>query len=101
MILDKTFKYRNKDVTYEQLKNHSSIPINIECDQCHKQFISTKYQLVRNGHQLCQQCVLYNKFAKPINVGDKFNRLTVIETGLKKKEMNMLHYVNVIVVIKQ
>ena len=80
MIINKTVIYRGKTVTFEQLKNHSVIPLEVECDYCHKHFNSTKYQIVRNGHQLCQACAILNKRGKSMVIGEKHNRLVVIES---------------------
>lgn len=78
MILTKTFSYRGKEVTYDKLRNHSMIPIEVKCDRCDDVFMTTKYQLVRNGHELCRACALRVKQEKIINVGTKFGKLTVI-----------------------
>lgn len=78
MILTKTFTYRGKQVTYEQLKPQSRKEVEVQCDNCGKVFRSWKFQLERNGHQLCQQCALKLKQEKPIIPGQKFGRLTVV-----------------------
>ena len=78
MILTKTFTYRGKQVTYEQLKPNSKMRVDVQCDNCGKVFTSWKFQLERNGHQLCQQCALKLKQEKPIPVGTKFGRFTII-----------------------
>lgn len=81
MLITKTFMYRGKEVSYDELKNHSVMPIQVQCDKCGIQFQTTKYQLVRNGHQLCRKCALSSKLAKPIPEGMVFGRLTVIGQG--------------------
>lgn len=81
MIIDKTVKRWNKIVAYEELTHHSMIPITVECDNCHKHFTSTKYQIVRNGHQLCQQCAIRQKETKPLSVGNRYGRLIILESG--------------------
>lgn len=81
MIKTTTFTYRNKQITYEQLKNHSMLPVEVECDNCHKSFTSTKYQLTRNGHQLCQSCAIRSKSALSFEVGTQFGNLTIIGKG--------------------
>lgn len=78
MILTKTFTYRGKQVTYDMLKPHSMLPVEVKCDKCGKVFSTTKYQLTRNGHEYCQACALSVKFSKPLPIGYKINRLTVI-----------------------
>ena len=78
MILTKSVKYRGKDVTFDELKNQSKIPLLVECDSCKKVFESTKYRITRNGHQLCQQCAIRVKESKDLPVGSVFGRLTVI-----------------------
>lgn len=78
MILTKTFMYRGKQLTYGQLKPNSRMEVEVQCDSCGKIFRSWKFQLERNGHQLCQQCALKLKQEKPLVTGQKFGRLTVI-----------------------
>ena len=78
MILTKTFTYRGKQVTYEQLKPSSKMRVEIMCDNCGKIFTSWKFQIERNGHQLCQKCAIRLKEEKTIPAGEKFGRLTVV-----------------------
>lgn len=78
MILTKTFMYRGKQLTYDQLKPNSRMEVEVQCDNCGKVFRSWKFQLERNGHQLCQQCALKLKQEKPLTPGQKFGRLTVV-----------------------
>ena len=40
MILTKTFMYRGKQVTYEQLKPNSHMEVQVQCDNCGKIFKS-------------------------------------------------------------
>lgn len=81
MLIDKEVMYKGRKLTYDELKPHSMIKIKVSCDRCGKEFISTKYQLERNGHQYCQACALYLKQTKYLNPGDKYGRLTVIGPG--------------------
>lgn len=83
MIIDKEVMNRGNIVKYEDLKDHSKLKLRVKCDRCGKEFISTKYQLTRNGHQYCQACALNIKEAKYLNPGDKYGRLTVIGPGSK------------------
>lgn len=83
MIISKFVTYRNKSVSYKNLAKSSHIPIEVECDNCHKHFISSKYQINRNGHELCQACVLWMKHGQPIETGTRFGRLLVIDKGDK------------------
>lgn len=81
MLKSEYVYYRGHKVSYDSLKKHSMIPIDIICDECGKSFQSTKYQLIRNGHELCQQCALRLKSEKVLPIGEKYNRLTVLEKG--------------------
>ena len=45
MILTKTFMYRGKQVTYEQLKPNSHMEVQVQCDNCGKIFKSWKFQI--------------------------------------------------------
>ena len=83
MILTNPIIYRGHAVTYDQLKHHSMLPLDVDCDICHKIFKSTKYQLERNGHQLCQSCVIRSKLEKPLPVGYTCGRLTVVGVAQK------------------
>ena len=83
MLVDKEVMYKGNMVKYEDLKKNSTIELKVICDDCGKEFISTKFRLERNGHQLCQACALKSKRAKYLNPGDKYGRLTVIGPGSK------------------
>lgn len=83
MIIDKEVMCNGRKLTYDELKPHSMIKIRVSCDRCGKEFISTKYQLTRNGHQYCQACANNINNAKHLNPGDKYGRLTVIGPGSK------------------
>ena len=79
MLKTNQIPYRGKFKTYDELKPYSIIPLTVICDECGKEFISTKYQLERNGHQLCQPCALWNAQGKILQIGEVYGRLTVIE----------------------
>jgi len=79
LILTNPIIYRTKHVTFEELKNGSTIPLQCKCDECGKVFETNKHRIVRNGHQLCQQCALRIKQRKDLPVGSKWGRLTVVE----------------------
>lgn len=79
MIISDSITYRGHTVTYEELKPNSKIKIDVRCDSCGKTFASSKYQIVRNGHQLCQQCALRIKQRKDLPIGSKFGRLEVVQ----------------------
>lgn len=81
MLLTKDILYRGHKVTYEQLSTHSVISLDVECDSCHKSFKSTKYQLERNGHQLCRSCAVRSKLEKTLPINSVWGRLTVIGKG--------------------
>ena len=81
MILTKEFNYRNKIITYEELKPNSHKPVDVECDKCHKIFKTTKYQLNKNKHELCQACALQIKLGKQIS--GRFGRLEVLKDNGK------------------
>lgn len=81
MIIDKTVKYKGHELALDELKPSSKIPISVQCDTCGKVFSSTKYQITRNGHQLCRPCAIRLKEEKQIPIGSKFGRLTVISPG--------------------
>ena len=83
MILTKTVKYRGKEVGYDDLKRNSVIPLTVKCDECGTYFETTKYRLIRNGHELCQTCALRRKHGKQLPVGFKSGRLTVIKPSEK------------------
>lgn len=71
--------YRGKLKSYDELKPHSVIPLTVICDECGKEFVSTKYQLERNGHQMCQSCALWLAQGKRLQIGEKYGRLKVID----------------------
>ena len=79
MVPKQTIIYRGHEVSYDDLKPHSIKQIKVICDACGKEFISTKYQIIRNGHQKCQQCALRESHEKTIEIGTVFSRLKVIE----------------------
>lgn len=79
MILSKTVIYRTKEIAVSKLKPNSKIKILVKCDKCGKDFFSSMYQLTRNHHELCQECALNQVFAKDLRIGNKYNRLTVID----------------------
>ena len=83
MILTKEIPYKGKLLTYEQLKPGSKIKISVSCPKCDVVFQSTKWQLARNGHELCQSCAIASKLSKDIPAGSTFNRLTVVGAGSK------------------
>lgn len=83
MIKTKYVTYRGKQVKYEDLKPHSMKPIAVICDCCGKEFQSTKYQILRNGHELCQQCVIRNSKEITLPISSTFGRLTVLGKGTK------------------
>ena len=78
MLKNEYVTYRGKQKHYDELKNHSIIPLDVICDECGKEFISTKAQLERNGHQLCQACALWKSHGSHLAVGEKYGRLKVI-----------------------
>lgn len=78
MILTKSFTYRGNEVSYDDLKPHSVLPVMVQCDHCGTVFKTTKYQLVRNGHELCRPCALKVKRGKLLPVNMRVGRLTVI-----------------------
>ena len=78
MILTDPIFYRTKQVTFDELKDGSTIPLECACDECGKVFSTTKYRITRNGHQLCRQCALRAKQRKDLPVGSRWGRLTVL-----------------------
>ena len=83
MILDSSFPYKGKRLSYDELKPSSKIPITVQCDECGEVFHTTKQRITRNGHQLCQACALRLKREKTLPVGSQYGRLTVIKPGKK------------------
>ena len=87
MIKTKYVTYRSKQIPVENLKPNSGIKFEVQCDECGKIFVTCKYQLTQNGHELCQACALRINNEKILEVGSKFNRLTVLgrsSTGRSK-----------------
>ena len=83
MIKTEYVIYRGKQVKYEDLKPHSVKPITVICDCCGKEFQSTKYQIIRNQHELCQQCAIRNSEEFTLPIGSTYSRLSVIGKGSK------------------
>ena len=81
MNVKNTITYRGHIVTYEQLKPSSKLPLEVECESCHNTFITSKYQITRNGHAFCQPCAIRSKLEKPLKIGSCYGRLTVIGKG--------------------
>lgn len=78
MILTDPIIYRTKPVAFKDLKDGSTIPLQCKCDECGKVFETNKHRIIRNGHQLCQQCALRIKQRKYLPVGSKWGRLEVL-----------------------
>ena len=83
MIKTKYVIYRGKQAKYEDLKPHSIKPIVVICDCCGEEFQSTKYQILRNGHEMCQKCAIRNAEEIPLPINATFHRLTVVGKGSK------------------
>lgn len=83
MIISETVVKRNRIVSFYELNPQSKIPVTVKCDICGKEFISSKYQIIRNGHEMCQACAIRAKLEKRVPIGTKSGRLTVIDVGTK------------------
>lgn len=83
MLITKPIIYRGHEIEYDKLGNGSKLPLVFECEMCHRHFKTTKYQIVRNGHEYCQQCALKLKLSKSLPVGEKYGRLTVVKPAPK------------------
>lgn len=83
MLKTKEVLYRGKVRTYDELKPHSMIPLTVICDECEREYTSTKYQLERNGHQMCRSCALWATLGQALQIGEKFGRLKVISKSEK------------------
>lgn len=79
MLITNPIIYRGHPVGYDDLSAYSKLPLIFECELCHKPFKTTKYQIVRNGHEYCQPCAIKMKLGKSLPIGGKYGRLTVIE----------------------
>ena len=78
MILDEYVKKRGKLVAVSSLGHGSTMNVRVQCPTCGDIRVSAYGLLVRNGHNNCQPCTLKAVHSKPLDVGAKYGRLTVI-----------------------
>ena len=83
MLITKSVVYRGKEIPVTSLKPNSQKRVLVKCDQCGKIFEQLWFQHIANGHELCQHCAIINSHKKPIPIGTKFGRLTVIGESQK------------------
>ena len=80
MILTKTIIYRGREIDISSLKPSSGKKVLVECPIC-KQQRYANYGRVKDN-QICHHCAL-KSLIKFLPIGNKYNRYTVINSGIK------------------
>lgn len=81
MILTEYVIYRGKIVGINKLKPNSHIKIKVQCPICGEIREVSYKEIVKNGHHMCQKCALREKNYIPLEIGEKFNKWTIIDKG--------------------
>lgn len=80
MILTKTVAIRGKQVDVSELKPTTGAKVDVQCPEC-RSVRSVHYRsIAKAGHTICQKCMA-QKRAKALDIGSRYNMLTVIGKG--------------------
>jgi len=78
MILTKYVMYRGKKKLVSELSPTCGYKVDVKCPVCGKVRNVFYSSIARAGHTICQSCIVKMKQSKHLEVGSKFNRLTVL-----------------------
>jgi ribosomal protein S27E len=78
MILTKTVKYRGKDKLVSELNPNSNYKVDVQCPQCGDVRNVFYKSILKAGHYACHKCSVQNASRKLLQLGQTYNRLTVI-----------------------
>ena len=70
---------KGRIVPLKELKRNSDAKIKIVCPDCKESFLKYFKVLNKVGNFQCQKCRLKNLYTKNPNIGDKFNKITIIK----------------------
>lgn len=83
MILTEYVIYRGKKKSVKDLSPTSGYKVDVQCPEC-KKIRNVHYSSIcRAGHTMCQSCSARNKMGKILDIGSKYNRLTILKPSTK------------------
>lgn len=83
MILTEYVTYRGKEKRVQDLSPTSGYKVDVQCPNCLNVRNVFYSSVCRAGHTLCQSCSIKIKRGKALEIGSKFNRLTIIGASTK------------------
>lgn len=88
IIITKKVMYRGKELEVEKLKDNSTIKVSVLCPICMDIREVPYGYIVKNGHCLCQGCVIRKRQGKTLESGAIYGKWTVTtESGHSGKSM--------------
>lgn len=84
-IYETKIQFRNIQKDISSLKKGSHLKVKMKCQECGKSFSRHAFILFKSGNFLCQKCSLSENSRKKLNIGDKYNMLTITGNSLLGK----------------